>query len=105
MSATPEDYTATLCQKDRERYEEKTRLCAIHTLCGRPCKRCGLVAARRQTSSITAEQLKSRKALEGHNFVTSGWEPWANKFAADTVIIVAQVRRINYLTFPCVPML
>ncbi|KAH6942960.1 hypothetical protein HPB50_012990 [Hyalomma asiaticum] len=44
----------------------------------------------RRTSFITREQLKSRKALEGHNFVTSGWvrEPWVKKVAAYTVIVV-----------------
>ncbi|KAH6941868.1 hypothetical protein HPB50_023674 [Hyalomma asiaticum] len=74
MSATREDYTATLCQKDRERTD-------IHEF---------LV---RRTSFITREQLKSRKALEGHNFVTSGWvrEPWVTKAAAYTVIVVTQL--------------
>ncbi|KAH6946281.1 hypothetical protein HPB50_012666 [Hyalomma asiaticum] len=47
----------------------------------------------RRTSFITREQLKLRKALEGHNFVTSGWvrEPWVKKAAAYTVIVVTQV--------------
>ncbi|KAH6947490.1 hypothetical protein HPB50_019291 [Hyalomma asiaticum] len=49
MSVTPEHYTATLCQKDRERYEdEKLRTGHIHASCGRLCERRGLVAARRQ---------------------------------------------------------
>ncbi|KAH8019076.1 hypothetical protein HPB51_016714 [Rhipicephalus microplus] len=40
----------------------------------------------------TREQMKSKKALEGHNFLKSGWlwELWVNKFAADTVIVVTQ---------------
>ncbi|KAH6948428.1 hypothetical protein HPB50_024369 [Hyalomma asiaticum] len=46
-----------------------------------------------RTNFITREQMKSRKALKGHNFVTSGWvrEPWVKKVAADTVMIVTQV--------------
>ncbi|KAH6936234.1 hypothetical protein HPB50_015026 [Hyalomma asiaticum] len=47
----------------------------------------------RRTSFITREQLKSRKAPEGHNFVTSGWvrEPSVKTVAAYTVIVVTQV--------------
>ncbi|KAH7968261.1 hypothetical protein HPB52_007270 [Rhipicephalus sanguineus] len=81
MSATLEDYTPTLCRKDRERYEEKTRplrAAPIHA----PSDDCVsdvdlwprvdiadihefLVL---RTSFITGEQLKSRKALEGHSY-------------------------------------
>ncbi|KAH7984256.1 hypothetical protein HPB52_018658 [Rhipicephalus sanguineus] len=80
MSATLEDYTATLCQKDRERYEEKTRLCGLNPFALRADDCVSdmdlsphvdisdihefLVL---RTSFITWEQLKSRKALEGHN--------------------------------------
>ncbi|KAH6921330.1 hypothetical protein HPB50_027673 [Hyalomma asiaticum] len=41
--------------------------------------------------------MKSRKALEGHNFVTSGWvrEPWVKKVAAYTVIVVTQVTPVE----------
>ncbi|KAH6943543.1 hypothetical protein HPB50_024316 [Hyalomma asiaticum] len=43
-----------------------------------------------RTSFITREQLKSRKALEGHKF----WDEWPGaglkKVAADTVIVVTQ---------------
>ena len=106
MSATLEDYTATLCEKDRERYEEKTRDCGLDpfTLRADDCVSDVDLWPRVDisdiheflvlgTSFITGEQLKTRKALEGHNFVTSGWEPWAKKVAADTVIVVTQVRR------------
>ncbi|KAH6944501.1 hypothetical protein HPB50_003631 [Hyalomma asiaticum] len=45
----------------------------------------------RWTSFITRDQMKSRKALKGHNFVTSGLrEPWVKKVAAYTVIVVTQ---------------
>ncbi|KAH8009826.1 hypothetical protein HPB51_020174 [Rhipicephalus microplus] len=90
--SSSQDYAATLCQKDCERYEEKTRLCG-------GLDPFTLVAADfvsdmdlwlrvdstnifeflvLRTSFTTRDQLKSRKALEGHNFVTSGWvrEPW-----------------------------
>ncbi|KAH6923533.1 hypothetical protein HPB50_002155 [Hyalomma asiaticum] len=47
----------------------------------------------RWTSFITRDQMKSRKALKGHNFVTSGLrEPWVKKVAAYTVIVVTQVQ-------------
>ncbi|KAH6937183.1 hypothetical protein HPB50_025829 [Hyalomma asiaticum] len=57
----------------------------------------------RRTSFITREQLKSRKALEGHNFVTSGWvrEPWVKKAAAYTVIVVTQVMQLTKSNIPC----
>ncbi|KAH6919381.1 hypothetical protein HPB50_029626 [Hyalomma asiaticum] len=56
----------------------------------------------RRTSFITREQLKSRKALEGHNFVTSGWvrEPWVKKVAAYTVIVVTQVNHSQSVNKP-----
>ncbi|KAH6920725.1 hypothetical protein HPB50_028287 [Hyalomma asiaticum] len=105
MSVTPEHYTATLCQKDRERYEEKTRSCGLDpfTLRAGDCVSDVDLWPRvdssdiheflvLRTSFITREQLKSRKALEGHNFVTSGWvrEPWVKKVTADTVIVITQ---------------
>ncbi|KAH6925490.1 hypothetical protein HPB50_006103 [Hyalomma asiaticum] len=56
----------------------------------------------RRTSFITREQLKSRKALEGHNFVTSGWvrEPWVKKVAAYTAIVVTQVNHSQSVNKP-----
>ncbi|KAH7947518.1 hypothetical protein HPB52_012640 [Rhipicephalus sanguineus] len=90
MSATVEGYTVTLCQKDRERCEEKTRLCVLDpfTLHANDCvsdvdfwPRTDISYIHEflvlRTTFITGEQLKSRKALEGHNTVTSGWVPWA----------------------------
>ncbi|KAH6933487.1 hypothetical protein HPB50_015560 [Hyalomma asiaticum] len=86
MSVTQEDYTATLCQKDHERYEENTRICVRDpfTLRAGDCVSEVDLWPRvdssdiheflvLRTSLITREQLKSRKALEGHNFVTNGW--------------------------------
>ncbi|KAH7938732.1 hypothetical protein HPB52_000151 [Rhipicephalus sanguineus] len=98
VSATLEDCTATLCQKDRERYEEKTRLCGLDLFTLPADDRVSDVdlwprvdisdiqeCLVLRTSFITGEKLKSRKALEGHNFVTSGWEPWAKKVTSETV--------------------
>ncbi|KAH6938266.1 hypothetical protein HPB50_008313 [Hyalomma asiaticum] len=89
MSATQEYYTATLCQKDCEQYEKKDetlRTGPIHT----------------STSFITREQLKSRKAPEGHNFVTSGSvrEPWVKKVADYTVMVVTQVNHSQSVNKP-----
>ncbi|KAH6944504.1 hypothetical protein HPB50_003634 [Hyalomma asiaticum] len=115
MSVTPEHYTATLCQKDRERYEEKTRSCGLDpfTLRAGDCVSEVDLWPRvdssdiheflvLRTSFITREQLKSRKALEGHNFVTSGWvrEPWVKKVTADTVIVITQVNHSQSLNKP-----
>ncbi|KAH7944022.1 hypothetical protein HPB52_014347 [Rhipicephalus sanguineus] len=88
MPATLEVYTATLCQKDRERYEEKTRLCGPDPFTLRADDSVSGVELWPRvdisdiheflvlrTSFITGEQLKSRKALEGHNIATSRWEP------------------------------
>ncbi|KAH6929949.1 hypothetical protein HPB50_007218 [Hyalomma asiaticum] len=56
----------------------------------------------RRTSFSTREQLKSRKALEGHNFVTSDRvrEPWVKKAAAYTVIVVTQVNHSQSVNKP-----
>ncbi|KAH6933856.1 hypothetical protein HPB50_018611 [Hyalomma asiaticum] len=45
--------------------------------------------------------MKSRKALKGHNFVTSGLrEPWVKKVAAYTVIVVTQVNHSQSVDKP-----
>ncbi|KAH6935728.1 hypothetical protein HPB50_008669 [Hyalomma asiaticum] len=93
MSATPEDYTTPLCQKDGERdVDLRPRIDSsdIHDF---------LVL---RTSFITREPLKSKKALEGHNFVTSGWvpEPWVKKVAANTVIAVTQANHSQSINKP-----
>ncbi|XP_077511945.1 uncharacterized protein LOC144122819 [Amblyomma americanum] len=47
-------------------------------------------------------QLKDRKALEGHNFLTSGWvrEPCMKTVVADTVILKTQVNHSQSLNKP-----
>ncbi|KAH9374342.1 hypothetical protein HPB48_017541 [Haemaphysalis longicornis] len=46
-----------------------------------------------RTSFITSKQLKNYKALEAHNYDTSGWviEPWVKQAGQDAVIVVTEV--------------
>lgn len=54
-----------------------------------------------RTRFVTLKQLKHRKALEGHNFGTSGWvrQPWPKQVLADTVIIVTTANKLSYHVF------
>lgn len=55
-----------------------------------------------RTSFITRQQLKTRKALEGHNILTSGWvrQPCVKTVTADTVILKTQVNHSQSLNKP-----
>ncbi|KAH6934086.1 hypothetical protein HPB50_019979 [Hyalomma asiaticum] len=85
MSVTQEDYTATLCQKDHERYEENTRICVRDPFtlragdcvsevdCGRASTAPIFTNSRSEDESYYSGAVEVEKALEGHNFVTNGW--------------------------------
>ncbi|KAK8767266.1 hypothetical protein V5799_005952 [Amblyomma americanum] len=113
MSAvSSETYVSTLCPKDRAHYEEKTNQCGVDpfTLRADDCTvdfnlwpsvdiadiNEFLVL---RTSFVTRQQLKAIKALEGHNFLTSGWvrEPCMKTVVADTVILKTQVNHSQSL--------
>ncbi|KAH8040043.1 hypothetical protein HPB51_009299 [Rhipicephalus microplus] len=96
MSASLEDYIAALCQKDLERYEfrrdENLLRVDPFTLRVGDCVSDVDLWPRVDSSDIheflvprtslkTREQTKSRKALEGHHVLKSGWlwEPWVIK--------------------------
>lgn len=88
---------------DRAQYEWIIALCCIHLLklgeadCATSVKLwphvdyvdiVDFLALR--TRFVTLKQLKYRKGIEGHNFLTSGWvrEPWLKQVSADSVIVV-----------------
>lgn len=100
-------YAATLCLKDQARYSEKVVLCGVDPFelsesdCVRDVNLWPRVDAADiseflvlRTSFITRQQLKARKALEGHNFVTSGWvrEPWVKEVSSHSVVLKTKVR-------------
>lgn len=100
------EYVASLSRDDRARYATKIGLCGIDPflLDARECLFNAdlwphitvmdihdfLVS---RTSFITSKQLKNYKALEAHNYVTSGWvkEPWVKQAGQDAVIVVTEV--------------
>lgn len=100
------EYVASLSRDDRARYATKIGLCGIDPflLDARECVFNAdlwphitvmdihdfLVS---RTSFITSKQLKNYKALEAHNYVTSGWvkEPWVKQAGQDAVIVVTEV--------------
>ncbi|XP_037508471.2 uncharacterized protein LOC119384903 [Rhipicephalus sanguineus] len=108
-------YETTLSPKDRERYNEKIQLCGVDPfkMQAADCIAdvnlwprvdasdiCEFLVLR--TSFVTRQQLKARKALDGHNFVTSGWvrEPRVKQVAADSVIVMTQVTHSQALNKP-----
>ncbi|KAH7947833.1 hypothetical protein HPB52_016161 [Rhipicephalus sanguineus] len=85
-ATTNSTYSSGLCDADRERYAQKLELCGFDPfeLDAREwlvsadvwprvnmCDIHDFLVVR--TSFLTRKQLKSYKALEGHNYATSGW--------------------------------
>ncbi|XP_077550918.1 uncharacterized protein LOC144164281 [Haemaphysalis longicornis] len=108
-------YAATLCLKDQARYSEKVVLCGVDPFelsesdCVRDVNLWPRVDAADiseflvlRTSFITRQQLKARKALEGHNFVTSGWvrEPWVKEVSSHSVVLKTKVNHSQSLNKP-----
>ncbi|XP_077529384.1 uncharacterized protein LOC144141751 [Haemaphysalis longicornis] len=118
MASEPGGYAAALNEIDRARYEQKTALCGVDPFVLGEADCATSVELRPlwprvddvdivdflvlRTSFVTLKQLKCRKALEGHNFLTSGWvrEPWLKQVSADTVIIVSKVNHSQNLSVP-----
>ncbi|XP_054928517.1 uncharacterized protein [Dermacentor andersoni] len=112
MTSVVGDYAAMLSERDRQRYEIKTKAIGMDPFTMRasdcikdiglwPCVDSSdihefLVL---RTSFTTRKQLKARKALEAHNFVTSGWvhEPSVKVVSADTIIIITKVNHSQSL--------
>lgn len=106
MSLPPQDYATSLKGSDKQRYCEKIKLCGADPFVLRagdcttdlswwPCVDEAdinefLVL---RTRFLTRKQLKAKKGLESHNFVTSGWvrEPWLKEVSTDTAIAITQV--------------
>lgn len=117
MASESSGYAAGLNEVDRARYESKIELCGVDPFvlgeadCATSVELWPLwprvddvdivdfLVLR--TSFVTLKQLKSRKSLEGHNFLTSGWvrEPWQKQVSAETVLIVTKVNKLFYHTF------
>lgn len=105
-------YISGLCDMDRERYALKVDLCGFDPfeLDARDCENsCALLPRVTmcdifdflvlRTSFVTKNQLKSYKALDGHNYVTSGWvrQPSTKETGPDTVVVVTQVSSPAFL--------
>lgn len=105
-------FMSGLCDMDRERYVQKIYICGFDAfeLDTRDCeKSCALLPQGTmfdifdflvlRTSFVTKNQLKSYKALDGHNYETSGWvrQPPTEKTGLETVIVVTQVGRPTFL--------
>ncbi|KAH8025153.1 hypothetical protein HPB51_003995 [Rhipicephalus microplus] len=87
------------------RYEKKVRLCGVDPFTLQaadyivnvnlwPCVDAAYIREflMLRMGFVTQPQLKSRKALDGHNFVTSGWlrEPRVKQVAAESVTVMTQ---------------
>lgn len=107
MTHEQTDYAATLCVKDQVRYSSKVALCGVDPFelresdCVRDINLWPRIDAADineflvlRTSFLTRQQLKARKGLDGHNFVTSGWvrEPSVKEVSSDSVILKTKVR-------------